>query len=64
MSVVVLFEVPSVLLVDEASFPAATNRLTALISLARVTTLLAKTRSRAMILIIRIALRVIKVSKC
>jgi len=54
--------VPPVLLVDEAFFPAAVNRLTALISLARVTILLAKTRSRAMMLRMRIALRVIKAS--
>ena len=42
--------------------PAATNRLTALISSARVTVLLAKTKIKAMIVRIRIAFRVRKVS--
>ena len=50
----------AVLWVDEP--PAAVNRLTALISLERVTTLLAKTRRRAMMPRMRIALRTIKVS--
>ena len=63
MSCKVAFAVVSlVLLVDEALFPAATKRLTALISSARVTTLLAKTKSKAMIVRIRIAFRVRKAS--
>jgi hypothetical protein len=43
--------------------PPATNRLTALISSARVTILLEKTKSKEMIVRIRMAFRVRKMSK-